>query len=148
MRDLVLSVILTLLSGVSALAQGWHEPARGTAERKALMDALRPHAEWVLGAPVEFVIYDLRVRGNLGFASVWPQRPGGGEIDLWATPGAYRQEIYPDDMDGAGIEALYVKSGNTWVAVHWAIGAGDVWWAWEPICAVWRAVVPEACQGM
>jgi len=144
LRALIL--MFSMLAGPLS-AQGWYEPQRGTPLRSALMDALRPHAEWVLGAPVEFVVYDLRVRGDLAFASVYPQRPGGGEISPYNTPGAARGELYPDDMDGVGMQALYVKSGQTWVAVHWAMGATDVWYAYGPICAIWRPVIPEACRG-
>lgn len=140
------AVLAAAVSG-PAPAQGWTEPARGTATRKALMDALRPHAEWVLGAPVEFVVHDLRQAGDLAFASVYPQRPGGGTIDLWRTPAAQRGELDPDVMDGVGMQALYRKSGDTWVAVHFAIGATDVWYAYGPICAIWRRVISEACVG-
>jgi len=144
----VLIVIFVLLAGPLS-AQGWYEPQRGTALRAALMDALRPHAAWLLGAPVEFMVYDLRVSGDLAFASVYPQRPGGGQISLWQTPGYARGELHPEDMEGgAMIQALYVKSGQTWVAVHWVMGASDVWYAYEPICAIWRPVIPEACRGM
>lgn len=137
------------LSAGQAAAQGWTEPARGTATRAALMDALRPHAEWLLGAPVEFVVYDLRQAGNLAFASVYPQRPGGGEISLWQTPGYARGELDPQGMEGGVMmQALYIKSGQTWVAVHWAMGASDVWYSYAPICAIWRRVIPEACRGM
>lgn len=129
-------------------AQDWHEPTRGTPTRQALMDALRPHALWLLGSPVEFVVHDLRRSGDLAFASVSPQRPGGAEINLPETPGARRGELEPDYMDGVAMQALFYKSGQTWVAVQWALGATDVWYAYEPICAVWRAVIPEACEGL
>jgi len=144
---MVLFLLMVLLNG-PAMAQGWTEPARGTPTRAALMDALRPHALWLLGSPVEFVVYDLRVSGNLAFASVHPQRPGGGEISIYETPGYSRGDLLPEDREGLGMQALYYKSGETWVAVHWAMGASDVWWAYEPICAVWRAVVPGGCEGM
>lgn len=146
MRRFVLAVVL-LMSGPVA-AQGWTEPARGSATRAALMDAIRPQAEWMLGAPVEFMVWDLRVSGDLAFASVTPQRPGGTPIDPWSTPAYHRGEIYPDDMEGVNIQALYVLSGQTWVAVHWVMGATDVWYAYGPICTVWRRVIPEACQGL
>ena len=145
MRKAVVLMLLLLAGPLSA--QGWVEPQRGTVLRAALMDALRPHAEWLLGAPVEFVVHDLRVSGDLAFASVYPQRPGGGPISPSATPGAARGELYLDGMDGIGMQALYKKSGQTWVAVHWAIGATDVWYAYGPICAIWRPVILEACQG-
>lgn len=138
-----LAVFLFLPAG----ARAWEEPARGTPTRAALMDALRPHAVWLLGAPVQFVVYDLRRDGDLAFASVGPQRPGGLAIDLWKTPGARRGELAADMMDGVSMQALYVRSGKTWVAVHWAIGATDVWWSQPELCRVWRPVIAQACQG-
>lgn len=130
----------------AALADGWSEPAKGTALRAALLDALRPHAEWMLGAPVEFLVRDMRVAGDLAFVAVEPQRPGGGQIDPARTPMAARGEYEPDMFDGNHMEALYRKSGATWVAVHWHIGATDVWYAWDPLCAEYHAVLPEACS--
>ena len=130
----------------SGMAQAWEEPARGTDTRRALMDALRPHVEWHLGAPIEFVVRDLRRAGNVGFASVHAQRPGGEQINLWETPGAARGFIFSDEMDGARIQALYRKSGDTWVAVHWVIGATDVWWADPELCPGYAAVTPEVCN--
>lgn len=140
-------VALAMLVSGAAAAQEWQEPARGTPTRSALMDALRPHAQWMLGSPIEFDVHELRRAGNLAFASVYPQRPGGGVIDLRTTPGYARGELSPDDMDGVGMQALYYKSGETWVAVHWGLGATDVWYAYGPVCDIWRKVIPEACQG-
>jgi hypothetical protein len=57
------------------------EVQRGSADRSAILDALRPSAERKFGAPVEFVVLELRKRGSSAFASVQPQRPGGGIID-------------------------------------------------------------------
>ncbi|TNF22558.1 MAG: hypothetical protein EP318_03520 [Rhodobacteraceae bacterium] len=136
---------LALGPGHAAWAQNWTEPARGSETRRALMDALRPHAEWELGAPVEFVVGVLRVSGDLAFAAVAAQRPGGGAIDLRQTPGYFRGTLEPGMMDGTNIQALYRRSGKTWVAVHHAIGATDVWFAWDPLCAEYRAVIADYC---
>ncbi|WP_406648629.1 hypothetical protein QEZ52_06070 [Aliisedimentitalea scapharcae] len=136
-----------LASGQGALAQTWHSPNRGTAERAALMDAMRPHAEWVLGAPVQFVVDDLRVAGALGYVSLSPQRPGGGQIDIRATPGFARGQLDADVMDGTNMHALYRRSGSVWVAVLWSVGATDVWFAAPEYCGIWRAVIPEYCVG-
>ncbi|WP_417522996.1 hypothetical protein [Marinovum sp.] len=136
--------VLALYAGPAA-AQDWQEPPRGSALRTALMDALRPHAEWELGAPVEFVVAEMRVAGDLGFAAVTAQRPGGAAIDLTATPGYQRGTLDPETMDGTAIQALYRKSGETWVAVHHAIGATDVWFAWDPLCEEYRAVISDYC---
>ena len=149
MRIIILMLAVVLAVAGPGYAQNWQEPARGTPTRKALMDALRPHAMWMLGAPIEFVVDDLRQSGNLAFAAVTPQRPGGAAINQHDTPGFQRSEVEPDHVGGVAIQALLYKSGDTWVAVHWALGATDVWYSYEPFCAVWRDVIPEeVCQGL
>lgn len=124
---------------------GWETPVRGAAERRAMMDALRPIAEWSLGAPVEFVIDDLRVAGRAGFAAVTPQRPGGGRIDIATTPMVLRDGEDPAYLDGIAMQALLQKQGQTWVVVHSGIGATDVWWADPRFCGQWAGVIPEVC---
>lgn len=146
MRIWIALLALVACAG-SALAE-YYEPQRGTAERAAMMDAMRAHAEEQLGAPVEFVVYDLRVSGPMGFAAVYAQRPGGGEIDLYATPGFRDGTIDPEMMDGTSMQALLRKSGQTWVAVHWAIGPTDVWFAYGPFCRRYRAVISDYCAGV
>ncbi len=146
MRFVIL--LLALIAAGPGFAQSWQEPARGTTTRKALMDAVRPHAMWLLGSPIEFVVGELRQSGNLAYGALYPQRPGGAEIDLTMTPGYQRGDLDPDSMDGVAMQVLYYKSGQTWVAVEWSLGAQDVWFAYAPICAVWRKVIPEACAGL
>jgi len=149
---LFFSVFLVVVAcGVGAAgAQIYYEPERGTATRSALMDAIRPHVEWDLGQPIEFVVNDLRVSGDVAFASLAPQRPGGTPIDLRDTPW-YRRNWDPnsdfmDFMDGTHTEALYRRMRDTWVAVHFAIGATDVWYAWDEFCPEYRSVIPEWCK--
>lgn len=146
MRFLLGMGLALLLAG--AVQAQYYEPARGTAERKAMMDAMRAHAEEQLGAPVEFLVYDLRVSGPMGFAAVQAQRPGGGEIDLYATPGFREGTLDPEMMDGTSMQALLRKSGETWVAVHWAIGPTDVWFAYGPFCRRYRPVIEDYCAGV
>ena len=142
MRRLILALLL-----VASPAFAWTEPPRGTQLRADLIDAIRPHIEWALGAPVEFVVWDLRVAGDVAFASLWAQRPGGGAIDLATTPAARRDEIDPYVGDGPTVQALLQRSGRTWVAVHYAISPTDVWWAWDEYCPLWAPVIPETCAG-
>lgn len=143
-KMLFVAVVPGVLAG-AALA--WDVPGRGSPDRIALMDALRPHAEWVLGAPVEFVVDDLRVAGDRAFGAMRAQRPGGGAIDLAATPGARRGDFDVEPGDGTVLQVLYQRSGDTWVAVHWAIGATDVWWAWDELCVDYRSVIRDYCGG-
>lgn len=137
---------LLLLLAIATTAQAQYtEPQRGTQLRKDLMSAIRPIMEWHLGPPVQFVIHDLRVAGDVAFASVHAQRPGGGKIDLYKTPGYRRGQVDPEHFDDTSFQALYQKSGTQWVPVQHVIGATDVWWAWDEFCPIWRAVIPEVC---
>lgn len=143
-----IAVIGLVLLASAAGAGDWQQPARGSQLRADLLDALRPMVEWQLGAPVEFVVNDMRVQGEHAFAMLVAQRPGGAPIDMTHTPMALRDGYDPELSSGAQVEALWVKSGRQWVAVHHAVGATDVWYSWEPICAEFRDVIPEACGGM
>jgi hypothetical protein len=140
-----LLIILYLACPGAVLAQSYSEPARGSALRADLMDAMRPHAEWALGPPIEFVVDELRVSGDIAFAMLSAQRPGGGAIDMWSTPMAARGQYEPELGDPLQFQALLVLSGRTWVAVEWGHASTDVWWAWTPICARFRPVIPEYC---
>ena len=146
----VLGLVLAAGTAAGVAAAGdWESPARGSQLRADLLDALRPMVEWQLGAPVEFVVTEMRVKGDHAFATLVPQRPGGGRIDMAQTPMVLREEFDPALADGGDhVEALWVKSGRQWVAVHHAVGATGVWYSWEPICAEFRDVIPEACGGM
>lgn len=126
-------------------APGWETPSRGSAERGALMDAMRPHAEWVFGPPVVFVVSDLRVAGDVAFGAMRAVRPGGVEIQRSGLPRHTIEGDNPFDWDGPQLQVLYRRAGDTWVAVHHAIGATDVWYADPAFCPLWAPVIPEIC---
>ncbi|MDU8926104.1 hypothetical protein RXV86_01765 [Alisedimentitalea sp. MJ-SS2] len=148
-------IILGLVLFASVVRADYFEPKRGSEMRQALMDALRPHAEWLLGAPALFVISELRVatKKDLGlpfdvaFAVVEARRPDGSEINLWETPGVERGDLDPHSMDGATFQVLYRREGKMWVAVHWEIGALDAWFTDTIYCPDYFAVIPEVCAG-
>lgn len=73
------AILTSIFLAATASAEGWYEPKRGSDERSALMDAIRPHVEWQLGQPIQFVVGDLRVSGDVAFGVLNPQRPGGAE---------------------------------------------------------------------
>ena len=143
----LMALVFALVASQS-LAAGWTEPQRGSATRQAMMDAIRPHAEWLLGAPVQFVVNDLRRAGTVGYAALKAQRPGGKPINLWDTPGYLRGEVYEGPGEAIEFHVLYRKSGDTWVAVHWSSGATDVWFAWAPLCRQYRPVIEVFCRGL
>ncbi|GAA6182282.1 hypothetical protein [Shimia sp.] len=146
LKRVILAATVAVCTVGSAWAQSWTEPARGSQQRKDLMSAVRPIAEWQLGAPVQFVVNELRVSGDIAFAMLQAQRPGGQPIDLEQTPGNARGEMYVEDMDGARFDVLYKKSGNMWVAVTWTLGATEAWWSWKPICDAFGPVIEDYCQ--
>lgn len=147
MKQLILAGVLMVTAAGGALAQSWKEPARGTQVRKDMMSAIRPIAEWRLGAPVQFVIRELRVAGDVGYGKVYAQRPGGGAIDLATTPMSLRQGgAYFEEWEEPVMDVLYQKSGNMWVAVDWTLISNEAWWDTPDHCAVFGPVLPEWCR--
>ncbi len=73
-----------------------HVPPVGSAERKALMNALRPHIEAMVGKPVEFVVGKLDVACGYARLLASPQEKGG-------------QGDHYEDVD-----AFFVKRNGVW----------------------------------
>ena len=96
-------------------------PAPGSAQRRAILDALRPAIQRRLGPDVEFVVRDMRVANGWAFVMADPQRHGGVTID--------GSRYFPnyDDMDGLTVTAL-LRFGTRWTLVDHAIGATDAWY--------------------
>jgi hypothetical protein len=106
--------------GVSATAN----PSAGSAQRRAILDALRPAIERRLGGNVEFVVNRIRVVNGWALVIAEPQRRGGGRINP-------RQYFSADDlqaMDGLTINAVLRYQGGRWRLVDHAIGPTDVWY--------------------
>ena len=97
--------------------------APAPAERKAVLDALRPKVEARLGPNVEFVVAHLRVEDGWAFVIADPQRKGGKPIDGWTIFGEHF-----DNMDGLRTEAVLKRTKGRWRVVDWGIGATDVWY--------------------
>jgi hypothetical protein len=94
------------------------------AQRRAILDALRPPIERRLGGPVEFVVRRIAVRDGWALVIADPQRPGGGRIDA-------RRYYSADDletMDGLTVNGVLRFSGGRWRLVDHAIGPTDVWY--------------------
>ena len=123
----VFAVVLAALSppAAPAAAQGavnaTAAPRPNSAQRRYILDALRPAIERRLGPNVEFVVQDIRVAGGWAFVMAEPRRRGGRPID--------GRRYFPnfDDMDGLTVTALLRFQGR-WTLVDHAIGATDVWY--------------------
>src|SRR5687768_15149580 len=126
---------LTLLGAffvcaAAAAAQSAYTPEKGSAERKAILDALRLPVERQLKQKVVFVADSFKVQGTWAFVSGEPQSPSGGEPSYRGTP-------YWEQKDQGAFDnnffALLRKTGGKWRVVKYAIGCTDVcyldWWS-------------------
>lgn len=134
------------MASAPALAQSYSTPPSGSETRQDILDAIRPLAEWNYGAPVEFLVGEIRVAGDVAFATVRAQRPGGVPIDIFKTPAALRHDTDPQAGNGPTVEALLQKSGRVWVSVHYGINSSEGWW-YDPLyCPLWAPVLPDICN--
>ena len=107
----------------SAAAGAYSVPAAGSAERRAILAALRPAVEARLGKNVGFKISTIRIDKGWAFVVADPQRKAGKQIDI--------RKVFPEDwdnMDGLRTEAVLRRRGGRWMLVDHAIGATDVWY--------------------
>jgi hypothetical protein len=118
-----------------------HTLARGSAERQAIMDALRTPVTQALGQRVVFVVSDLNVCGDWAFFAGEPQRPNGRPVD-WSI-GSYADAV-ADDMCGGFIHALLVRQGGHWQIREQVICATDVpWVSWAQDFGAPAAIFPR-----
>jgi hypothetical protein len=103
--------------------EGPDTPAPGTAERKAIADALRVPVEKKLKKSVVFKIDHLKVQDGWAFLRGVPQRPDGKPMDYSDT--SYRRPKELGMFDDQ-ISALLRKQGAAWVVITYNIGATDV----------------------
>lgn len=124
---IILSVIL--MFAFAAFGQKVYTPEKGSAERKAILDALRASVEKELKQKVQFSIDNFNVSGNWVFLSGEPQDSDGNRPDYSGTE---FQEAIEADMFDNNFFALLKKTGGKWKVVTHAIGCTDVcyamWW--------------------
>jgi hypothetical protein len=102
---------------------GPYTPERGSAERKAIVDALRVPIEKQLKRPVIFKIEHLKVQQGWAFMRAVPQQPDGSRFDYTGTVYQAAQEAGAFDD---GIVALLRNVNGKWKVVQFVIGATDV----------------------
>ena len=90
----------------AAQADSAHTPARGSAERKAILDAMRAHRRRFDSRPVTFVVSHLRVQRGWAWLSVQPQ----------SFDGRSRYE---------GEDALLRRRSGRWTVVEVMPAAGE-----------------------
>jgi len=122
-RVLVAGVVAAAAAAVSVRAQTVRTPRVGSAERNAILDAIRPSVESKFKVPIEFVVSKLSVSGNMALVIALPQPRGGGELP-WQN--FLSQDEY--ELGGVEVSAVVRKDAGRWTLVESGIGATDVWW--------------------
>ena len=96
-------------------------PAVASAQRRAILDALRPTIVRQLRSPVEFVIRRIGVERGWALVIAEPRRPGGGAIDARHLPDA-------EERDGLTVYAIMRFDRGRWTVHDHVIGPTDVWY--------------------
>lgn len=114
--------VLTIFAFTS-FAQKTYTPAKGSAERTAIMNALRVPVEKKLKKKAIFAVNNFNVQGNWAFLDGTPQKPDGSEMDYRGTE---YQEAIDAGMFDSNVFALLKKTGGKWKVVTYQIGCTDV----------------------
>ena len=75
MRGWLILLAMALLASGAPAQTGVHTPARGTAERREILDALRAEMRRTDPRPIIFVVRRLRAHGSWAWAEVEPRSP-------------------------------------------------------------------------
>ena len=113
--------IASTASALSAQVSAVAPPRAGSAQRVAILNAIRPAIELQLGRNVEFVPTCVQVWKGWALVAAEPQRKGGKKIDPRILPDW-------DNRDGLTVTALLQFRYGRWNLVGHAIGATDVWY--------------------
>lgn len=122
-----LTVAIVLAAAVIAHGQGVYTPEKGSAERAAILDALRVPVEKSLKQRIVFVTDNFKVQGTWAFVSGEPTTPSGGRPNLKGTAWQGSEDLFDDNFFG-----LLRKRNGKWRVVEYALGCTDVcyshWW--------------------
>ena len=126
----------------SLIAQTPHEPEKGSAERRAILDSLRIPVERDLKQKIVFAADHFKVSGNWAFVSGAPQTPAGGRPNYTNTK--YRDAFESDAFDH-NFFALLNRIRGKWKVVRYAIGCTDVCYLdWPANARAPKAIFPHS----
>jgi hypothetical protein len=124
-----LALFFALFGGQPPGQDAPYTPEPQSAERKAIMDALRIPIQKQLNQKVIFKIDHLKVQNGWAFLTGKPRQPGGSPIDYRGTP--YQEAIDAGVFDDGVCALLRLKDGR-WRVVTFTLGATDVPWVeWD-----------------
>ena len=129
MKATLLTILSLFILVLGVSAQSVDHPNKGSAERSALLETLRPAVEKELKQKIVFVIHQINVQGAWSFVD-GRLRTGEGKVPNWKSTPYAQAASYGAQSDG--ISALLKRTGKTWRIVTKAIGCTDVcyvdWW--------------------
>lgn len=116
-----------------------YTPKKGSAERTAILDAVRFPLQAAINENVIFVVDHMKVEGTWAFLIATPKTKSGGQID-------YRGTKFAADAQEADelTVALLRKTGGKWVSVTHGYFTTDVWWdgLWKEYPGCPRSIFP------
>lgn len=113
---------------VTKAASRYHTPQRGSAERRAIMDAARVPVSAAIGQTVIFRVSVLRSDGDWAYLQAEPRNPDGSALDWSRT--RFAEDWAMDAMSDV-IMVLLRRSGSGFQVVDHIIGPTDVaWYDW------------------
>jgi hypothetical protein len=129
LKKSLLSLFVIAILALVSLAQKIYTPGKGSAERTAILNALRVPVEKELKQKIQFSVENFKSNGTWAFMSGDPQNMNGGKPNYKKTP---YQEAIDADMFDNNFFALMKKTGGKWKVVKYLIGCTDVcyatWW--------------------
>jgi hypothetical protein len=114
---------IVLIFAFAVFAQNAYTPEKGSAERGAILNALRAPVERELKQKIQFAVTNFKVRGNWAFLDGEPQNASGGKPEYENTK--YGEAIEAGMFDN-NFFALLKKTGGKWRVVKYQIGCTDV----------------------
>lgn len=114
---------MVLVFAFTVLAQNAYTPEKGSAERAAILNALRVPVERELKQKIQFAVTNFKVQGNWAFLDGAPQNASGDKPN-------YENTIYGEAIEAGMFDnnffALLRKTGGKWRVVKYQIGCTDV----------------------
>jgi hypothetical protein len=124
---LCVTLLAIALLALQADAQRVYTPERGSAERTAILNALRVPVERDLKQKIVFVTDTFNVQGSWAFVSGVPQTPDGDAPSLNGTKFEGEADFWDNNFFG-----LLRKTSGKWRVTTYALGCTDVcyadWW--------------------
>lgn len=120
---LVILIGMMIITSAMVFPQAVYTPKVDSAERKAILAALRVPVEKDFKQKIVFVVDALNSNGKWAYIGGSPQKLGGGNPDLAGTKFAEYEDAYDGNFFG-----LLRKTGGKWRVVTYAIGCTDVCW--------------------